>query len=244
MLDKLAEKTWIKFAIGAGALVALGIAAFQAMGPLSKYATILNEPKKLRADAPSDIAAYNSALVLVVIFSIIGIVLAVFAILLFTKQTKGKRVPTISSTEKESSLPSENAVYSENQQRKPSKFFLVMPSIGGALIVLLLAVTAFTTANSLDTGGGASLAAKNVQAEFVINESGSDTVYQQMVSAQWATKDLLQVIADQNVNLVDINQNLAATQAALMWAMVGLGVLIATLISLIAGIGLRFLKNQ
>lgn len=87
-------------------------------------------------------------------------------------------------------------------------------------------VVALSLSNNASTSDGASAASAAIS-NFQTNDASSTTVYQQQVNAQWATKDLLKVIADQNATMI---RNQAVLVRSLEFATLLLGLLVVVLV--------------
>lgn len=74
-----------------------------------------------------------------------------------------------------------------------------------------------------------SVAADAVMTDFTISDASSDNVYQQQVTALWAIKDLLGVLADQSAGLAQLQTAVVALTGACL-------ALIAFLVWLVASV--------
>jgi len=93
------------------------------------------------------------------------------------------------------------------------RIFLIV----SALLVILGAASIISVNASIGHDYAASSsAAESAMSDFYSQTAGDTTVYQQQVSALWATKDLLKVVADQTANVSQVGKELVSQQAALL----------------------------
>jgi hypothetical protein len=78
-----------------------------------------------------------------------------------------------------------------------------------------------------------SYAAAGVISDFNQQTAGDTTVYQQQVSALWAVKDLLKVIADESAGLSSLGSSIEESQSTLIWVLVGVMALLVLLIGVV-----------
>ncbi|MDH6532368.1 hypothetical protein M2119_000605 [Aurantimicrobium minutum] len=119
---------------------------------------------------------------------------------------------------------------------------LVVP-VALAFIFTLMAVYAVSnTTDSIKSHNySGSEAATNVQEDFVLNEAGSDTVYQQQVTAQWAIKDMVKVVADQTEALSQMSQDLIKAQNTMLTVLGLMTGLLFIIVGLMASLGGRLI---
>lgn len=115
---------------------------------------------------------------------------------------------------------------------------LVVPVALGFVMALLAVVAISNTTDSIKSHSyTGSQAATQVQEEFVLQEAGSDTVYQQQVSAQWAIKDMVKVVADQTEALSQMSQDLIKAQTTLLTVLGLMTGLLFIIVGLMASLG-------
>ena len=148
-----------------------------------------------------------------------------------------EKKPEIEAIQETSEAPVETKK-SKGSKDKLNVWRLLVP-IGLAFVFALFAVIAISNAtDSIKSHNySGSEAATKVQADFVLNEAGSDTVYQQQVSAQWAIKDMVKVVADQTEALSQMSQDLIKAQTTLLTVLGLMTGLLFIIVGLMASIG-------
>jgi hypothetical protein len=91
--------------------------------------------------------------------------------------------------------------------------------------------------------GGGSLAADDVIANYNSETAYDTTVYQQQVSALWANKDLLKVIADQTAHSNAIGEAVVASNVGQMNTQVATNWLLAALVIAVAAFGFAIVPS-
>ena len=91
--------------------------------------------------------------------------------------------------------------------------------------------------------GGGSLAADDAITNFDSQTASDTTVYQQQVSALWANKDLLKVIADQTADSNAIGEAVVASNVAQMNTQVATNWLLAALVIAVAAFGFAIVPS-
>lgn len=84
--------------------------------------------------------------------------------------------------------------------------FAVLAAVAVAFVVQLVGLTGATGSDR----------ASGVMSNFIIQDAGSTTVYQQQVNALWAVKDLLRVVADESANQARLQGSLIVLQVVLI----------------------------
>jgi hypothetical protein len=113
---------------------------------------------------------------------------------------------------------------------------VILFALGGAL---MSQASSQNELKALETTfGGTSSGADDAITRFDLNSVGTDTVYQQQVVALWAVKDLLKVVADEQVNNNSIGEAIVASSIAQTNAQIATNWLLAALISVICLVGL------
>ena len=143
--------------------------------------------------------------------------------------------------------PAENAgaenetVVKAKKVRKPFLFLgITIPVL--VIVVLSFLQISISSAQIDHSASSYSAEAAKVSKATDLADKSSKNVYQQQVTAQWGTNDLLQVIADQNAGMESITKNVAVTQNALLWGMFAVIALLGTLIVAVLTVGRELLK--
>lgn len=166
-------------------------------------------------------------------------------ILQFKKPAFDQQNTELNSPETLAASNSIPTIFEFSQRNIPRAWRFIVPSFAAALILVVsLATIYFANESSSHITSGPSASAEQVQQDFYANEANSETVYQQQVTAQWAIKDMLQVIADQNAQIGTITVSLSNIQTALMWAVGGVIGLLTLLIGVVATLGLVLIRTQ
>lgn len=136
----------------------------------------------------------------------------------------------------------------KSEEDKLKVWRLVVPVALAFLFALFAVIAVSNTTDSIKSHNySGSEAATSVQEDFVLNEAGSDTVYQQQVSAQWAIKDMVKVVADQTEALSQMSEDLIKAQNTMLTVlglMTGLLFIIVGLMASLGGNLIRLRKNQ
>lgn len=130
--------------------------------------------------------------------------------------------------------------------KKPRRPFLFLSITIPVLVVLLVSffVISISAAQIDHSAAGYSSAAAKAAKLTDAADKTSKNVYQQQVTAQWGTNDLLQVIADQGSGLEAITHNVAVTQNALLWGLFAVIAMLASLIAAVLAVGRALLKQR
>lgn len=143
--------------------------------------------------------------------------------------------------------PADNAagetetVVTAKKSRKPFLFLGITIPVLVIVALSFLQITISSAQIDHTTSSYSAEAAKVAKATDAADKT-SKNVYQQQVTAQWGTNDLLQVIADQNASMESITKNVAVTQTALLWGMFAVIALLGALIASVLTVGRELLK--
>lgn len=119
----------------------------------------------------------------------------------------------------------------------------IVPVVLAMAFALIAVVAVYNTNGSIKSHNySGSEAAQSVQEDFVLNEAGSDTVYQQQVSAQWAIKDMVKVVADQTGGLSQMSADLIKAQSTMLTVLGLIAGLLMVIVGLLAIIGANLIK--
>jgi hypothetical protein len=115
---------------------------------------------------------------------------------------------------------------------------LVVPVVLAFIFAGAAVAVVSNTTNSIQAHNySGSEAAQAVQKDFTLNEAGSETVYQQQVTAQWAIKDMVQVVADQTGGLSAMSTDLMKVQSSLLTLMGLIAGLLLIIVGMLATLG-------
>ena len=129
------------------------------------------------------------------------------------------------------------------KSRKPFLFLgITIPVL--VIVVLSFLQISISSAQIDHSASSYSAEAAKVAKATDAADKTSKNVYQQQVTAQWGTNDLLQVIADQNAGMESITKNVAVTQTALLWGMFAVIALLGVLIAAVLTVGRELLKTK
>lgn len=129
------------------------------------------------------------------------------------------------------------------KSRKPFLFLGITIPVLVIVALSFLQITISSAQIDRTTSSYSAEAAKVAKATDAADKT-SKNVYQQQVTAQWGTNDLLQVIADQNASMESITKNVAVTQNAILWGMFAVIALLGALIASVLTVGRELLKTK
>jgi hypothetical protein len=114
------------------------------------------------------------------------------------------------------------------------------------IIVLAVAAAVFGIMSPgpdvVATTGATSIS--SVNSSYEINSGNTDNVYQQQVVALWATKDFLNVIAEQNVTLINAQVETYQQQQTIRSLLQSVLIVLVLLVGLIGGLGVLWSVNN
>jgi flagellar basal body-associated protein FliL len=95
------------------------------------------------------------------------------------------------------------------QFTKKQKTLVSLAALAAVVVAVVVQLVGFTGATGSDRASG-------VISDFIIQDAGSTTVYQQQVNALWAVKDMLRVVADESANQARLQGSLIVLQVILI----------------------------
>lgn len=95
------------------------------------------------------------------------------------------------------------------QFTKKQKTLITFAVLAAVAVAFVVQLAGFTGATGSDRASG-------VMSNFIIQDAGSTTVYQQQVNALWSVKDLLRVVADESANQARLQGSLIVLQVVLI----------------------------